>query len=125
MTLAPRTNVSNLVLTLTDRHSELAGKLESGDGTPVSDVFAIAFSTTRAHWGFGSRRVQAVRPDVDGRYAVADLPPGEYFLNALSDVDPDDWLDPAFLETLVPSSIKVTLGDGKRKVQNLRVGVAR
>jgi hypothetical protein len=66
-----------------------------------------------------------VRPDVDGRYAVADLPPGEYFLNALSDVDPDDWLVPAFLETLVPSSIRITIGDGEKKVQNLRVGVAR
>jgi hypothetical protein len=125
VTLAPRTTVSNLVLTLTDRHSELTGTLESSDGQPVSDVFVIAFSSTRAHWGLGSRRVQAVRPAIDGQYAIADLPPGEYFLSALSDVDQDEWLDPAFLETLVPSSLRITIGDGEKKVQNLRLGAAR
>jgi hypothetical protein len=120
-----RSNVTDLVVTLSDRHSELSGRLESTTGSPVSDVFVIAFSTTRSHWGLGSRRVHAVRPAVDGRYVIPDLPPGEYFLSALTDVDSDEWLDPAFLETLVKSSVTVAIGDGETRVQNLRLGVAR
>ena len=120
-----RSNVTDLVVTLSDRHSELSGRLESTTGAPVSDVFVIAFSTTRSHWGLGSRRVHAVRPAVDGRYAIPDLPPGEYFVSALTDVDSDEWLDPAFLESLVKTSVTVAIGDGETKVQNLRLGVAR
>jgi hypothetical protein len=120
-----RSNVEDLVVTLTDRHTELSGRLSSSDGAPVSDVFVLAFSATRSHWGLGSRRVQAVRPSVDGRYSIPDLPPGQYFVSALTDVDPDEWLDPAFLEKLVGSTVTVTIGDGERKVQDLRLGVSR
>jgi hypothetical protein len=41
---------------------------------------------------------------------------------ALTDLGPDELADPAFLEQLVPSALKVTVSDGENKIQDLRIG---
>jgi hypothetical protein len=116
------TTLTDVVVTVTDRHSEISGTLQQASGRPASDVFVIAYSADRRTWGPNSRRTKAVRPSVDGHYAIADLPPGDYFLAAIADVDPGEWEDPAFLSQLVPASLKLTIGDGEKKIQNLRLG---
>ncbi|MEZ5316246.1 MAG: carboxypeptidase-like regulatory domain-containing protein [Vicinamibacterales bacterium] len=113
---------ADVVITFTDRHSGISGTLQTASGDPASNVFVVAFAADRTFWGPGSRRVQAVRPDVDGHYAIADLPPGDYLLGALSDVDPEQFDDPAFLDQLVPASIRLPVAAGEQKVQDLRVG---
>ena len=61
-------------------------------------------------------------PGSDGMYKVQGLPAGEYYVCALTDLDPNDLYDPAFLEQLVAASFKITLADGETKVQNLKLG---
>jgi hypothetical protein len=111
-----------LVVTYADDAAELSGTLQTSTGAPASDVFVIAFSTDRSMWGVGARRVQAVRPAVDGRYMMKGLPPGEYYLAAVTDVDQDEWQDPAFLSELISASIKLTIAGSEKKVQDLRLG---
>ena len=110
-----------VTVTLTDKVTELSGTLQSASGAPASDVFVIAYASDRSLWGTGARRVQAVRPSVDGRYAITGLPPGDYLLAAVLDIDQNDWNDPAFLDQLVPASIKLTLAEGEKKTQSLRI----
>jgi hypothetical protein len=111
-----------LVVTMTRRHSTLSGAIETRTGGPASDIFVIAFAIDSAMWGPNARRVQAVRPGVDGRYAMTDLPPGDYLLAAVTDVDPDEWQNPAFLATLVSSAVKITVGAGETAAPTLRIG---
>jgi hypothetical protein len=113
----------NVVLSMSDRHTELSGTLRTSTGQPHADVFVIAFSTDRAMWGPSARRVRAVRPGSDGRFSMPDLPPGEYLLGVVTDIEPEDWQNPALLERLAPTSVKVTLGDGEKKVQDLQLGI--
>lgn len=115
-------NLSGLVVTITDKRTELSGTLQTASGAPASDVFVIAYSANRAHWGPAARRVQAVRPGLDGRFTIKDLPAGDYLLAAVLDIDDRDWEDPAFLEQLVPGSIPIALAEGERKTQDLRIG---
>jgi len=56
---------------------------------------------------------------------MADLPPGDSFLGAVTDIDPDDWQSPALLDQLVPTSVKVTIGEGEKKMQDLQLGRPR
>jgi hypothetical protein len=112
----------NVVVSMSDRHTELSGTLRTSTGQPGADVFVIAFSTDRTMWGPGARRVRAVRPDADGHFSMPDLPPGDYLLGAVTDIDPDDWQNPAVLDQLVPASVNVTIGEGEKKVQDLQVG---
>ena len=116
------TNLAGVEVTFTDRRSELSGTLQTAAGDAASDVFVIAYAADRRLWGPNARRVQAVRPGIDGKYVIKDLPAGDYLLAAVTDVDQDEWQDPAFLERLQPSSVKVTIAEGEKKTLDLRIG---
>jgi hypothetical protein len=66
--------------------------------------------------------VQSTRPATDGQFAVRDLPAGDYYIAALTDVAPEDLGDATFLAGLVSSAVKVTLAEGEKKTQDLRIG---
>jgi hypothetical protein len=65
--------------------------------------------------------VRTARPNTDGRFVFRDLPAGDYLLAALTDIEPSDLGDEAFLEALVSGAVPVSLGDGERKTQDLRL----
>jgi len=114
-------DVSGLVVTFTDRPAALSGTLLDGTGRPAPQFFVLVYSTNRAFWTPNSRRTRPVRAGVDGSYRLSGLPPGEYFLCALTEIDPEQQYDPAYLEQFVAASIKITIGDGEKKVQDLRI----
>ena len=111
-----------LVIAYDDRPTSLSGKLETAGGAPASDVFVLAFAADRNLWGPYTRRIKAVRPGVDGSFAFQGLPAGDYLLAAITDADPEDWQDPAFLEELLAASVRITLIGGQPVVQSLRIG---
>ena len=81
----------------------------------------MVFSTDRAYWTAGSRRVQLARPASDGAYRLTGLPAGEYFVCVLTDLDRSQMYDSSFLESLVSGSFKITLADGEKKTQPLKL----
>ncbi len=115
------TDLSGIVVTLTDRPSELSGRVFDGASQPFSAYPLVVFSANRAHWGPGSRRTHAVQPALDGSYVVAGLPPGDYYLAAVTELDTRELGSAAFLESLIGSALKVTLGNGERKTQDVRL----
>ena len=112
----------SMTLVLSNRHTELSGTLTTAAGAGASDVFVLAFPAESALRRPGSRRVQAVRPDSNGRFVIENLPAGRYLLCALIDVDEGEWNDPGFFDPLVPAAAAVTLADGEKRIQNLRLG---
>ena len=118
--IAPGEGVA-LTITFTDRPSELSGTLQTASGTLTPTYSIVVFTTDRSLWMPAARRVRMVRPGADGRYVVPDIPPGEYFIAALTDIEPGAWHDRAFLEALVPAAIRVTVGEGERKIQNIQI----
>jgi hypothetical protein len=110
-----------LVVTFTDRSQPLSGTLVDAGGQPTSDYFIVAFSTERRFWTPGSRRVAQARPGNTGAFSITTLPPGEYYLCAVTDVDSNELYDAVFLESLIRAASKVTLADGEQKVQNLKL----
>jgi hypothetical protein len=79
------------------------------------------FPADRALWAAGYRRVRHQRPATNGRFVIDELPPGDYFLAVLPDLDPLSWNSPEMLGSLVERSTRVTLREGERKIQDLRV----
>jgi hypothetical protein len=117
----PNVRLRDVVITLSDKRTEIAGVLQSASGQPTTDYYVIAFSADRALWRQGSRRNQSARPATDGRFVFTDLPAGEYFIAALTDLDPAEWQDPAFLDQIAPAAIKVTLAEGEKKRTDIRI----
>ena len=70
------------------------------------------------------RAIETRDRSADGRFVFADLPPGEYLIAALTDLDPIDLQDPAFLEQIASAGAKVTIAEGEKKVQDLKMGGA-
>jgi len=112
----------DLVVTFTDRPTQLGGRLQDVSGRAAPDYFIIVFTADRSFWTPASRRVRMIRPATDGAFATVGLPPGEYFIGALLDVERGEWYDPRFLEALAKASVKVALRAGETTTQDLRVG---
>jgi hypothetical protein len=118
----PGRDVENVMVTLTDRPSEISGTLFDQLDRPAPEYAIVAFSTERAHWTTAPRRMSGVvKVGSDGTFVVRGLPPGEYFLTALIDLDPSQLADPKVLEYLATASIRITLGEGEKKVQDLKL----
>ena len=117
----PGRSVEGAVVTFTDHPTELSGDLQAATGVPTSEYFIIVFATDKKFWTPASRRTVMARPAMTGRYSIRNLPPGEYFIAAVTDVEQGDWFDPKFLERLVDASVRVTLGEGDKKIQDLRL----
>ncbi len=120
--ILPRQSHTDLVVTFTDRQTELSGVLVDRNGQPTPQFFLLVYPVDRGLWTSGSRWIKPARASVDGSYRITGLPAGDYFLCALTELDTDQQFDPGYLDQLVEASIKLTLAEGERRVQNLRVG---
>jgi hypothetical protein len=114
--------IKDLVVTFTDKLSQISGTLQDASGKPVVGYPIVVFSTNRASWTFGSRRIAQAHPANDGTYKIQGLPAGEYYVCALTDLDPNDLYDPVFLDQLAAASFKISLAEGETKVQDLKLG---
>jgi hypothetical protein len=115
-------DLAGLVVTLTDRTTWLLGTLQDASGRLTSDFTVVVFPFDAAYWLPQARRIQATRPSTDGHYGFRGLPPGDYRVAVVPDVEPGQWYDPNWLRQVLPSAVPVTLGDGERHLQDLRVG---
>jgi hypothetical protein len=120
--ITPDVNPGPVVVTLSNRPAEITGTLFDAAGRPTPDYFVVIFSTDRAYWLEGSRRLRPpVRPASNGTFRVGPLVPGSYYVAALIDVDPEDLYDREFLEQVAAGALTVTLADAERKVQDLKL----
>jgi hypothetical protein len=121
-TVVPDANViPSAVITLTDRHTSLAGTVQASAAHPASDYVIVLFPADPA-LRRAARRVKTTRADTAGRYRFADLQGGDFLIAALADFLPEDLDDPTFLDSLVASALKVSLVEGQDKTQDLRIG---
>ena len=119
-------SITDVELTFSDQHTHLSGVVTVATGTPLAACYVIAFPGDRALWpASGSayyRRLTYRRPATNGRFVFESLPPGDYFLGVVPHLDPIGWRTPEFLESLVERATRVTLREGERKIQDVRVG---
>jgi len=122
--IRPGQDVEDVVVEFIDQASELSGLVTDADGQPVGGLTIVAFSADPGRWtpALASRFLRIMPLGTDGRYRVPALPAGEYYLAALAEMDQADLRDPAFLELLAQSAIRVTLAPGEKVVQDIRLG---
>ena len=117
----PNQSITGAVVTFVDRQSELTGTIVNERAQPVPDYSLIVYPADQRFWTPQSRRIQSTRPATDGRFAFRNLPAGEYRLVPVYDPEPGSWFDPAFLQQLESASVRVSIADGEKKEQSLRV----
>lgn len=121
--VSPGQNVGDVVITFTDKTSELSGTLLDGNGKPTPEFSILLFPTDKGMWSSRSRRLRPPsRPGADGKFKFTNLLAGDYYLAALTDFEPQDVYKPEFLEQVAPIALKITIGEGEKKVQDLKIG---
>ena len=87
-----------------------------------NDLSVILLHRHRLHryWTPRSRRIETVRPDINGRFSFSGLPAGEYVVAVAG---PDLFGRPvsSMLRILQSGSIVTTLRDGEKKMLDLQV----
>jgi uncharacterized protein (DUF2141 family) len=119
--LEPDTNAPSLALQFGDRNTDLKGVLTDAMGAATADYSVVIFPEDQRYWVPYARRMRSTRPATDGKFAFVGLPPGDYRIAAVTDVETGEWLDPEFLRQLLPASISVRLADGQQVTQDIRV----
>ncbi|HEX5216946.1 MAG TPA: carboxypeptidase regulatory-like domain-containing protein [Vicinamibacterales bacterium] len=119
---APR----EIVVTYTDRWQEISGRLQLANGAPATDYAVVVFPADRNHWIYESRRIAIARPGSNGQFTFGGpgpttLPPGNYLIAAVTDIERGEQFNPAFLAALAQAAIPVVVKPGERKIQDLAV----
>jgi hypothetical protein len=122
ISLALGQNLADVAVTLTNRHTELTGTLQDPAGGPTSEFVIMVFPANRSFWISGSRRIQLAQLGTDGTFSIKDLPAGDYLVAALTDVDASALYESSYLEEVARQSLLVTIREGGRTLQNLRIG---
>jgi uncharacterized protein (DUF2141 family) len=121
LVIEPNHEVGGAILTFTDRTQEVSGMIQDPMGRPTADFTIIVFPSDKNYWVPLSRRIVSARPITDGRFTLQNLPPGDYRLTAVTDVEPGEWYNPDFLQQLMGASIPISLQAGEKKIQDIRV----
>jgi hypothetical protein len=115
-------DVGDVAVVMTDQVGEVSGTLLHSDNRPASEYHVLVFPTDKSAWTQVSQRMRPpVRPASDGRFRVTPLPPGEYYMTVLSHFDPSNLYDASFLEQVAAAAFKITLAEGEKKVQDIKV----
>ena len=118
--IKPGQNVDNVTVVLSDRSTQLSGTVRDARNAAAPALTVIAFSTEPQFWRAQSRHIQTRRTGQTGTYDLRGLPPGDYYVIAVEDVEQGEWFDPAYLDSVKDKATRVTLRDGDKKTQDLR-----
>ena len=121
----PGRHYENVRIVVTDLRSQVRVRASEMDGTPTGEYVAIAFPVQRERWRHADRYIKAAsplppsflgRPDPSGTggepgrsVRLIGLPPGDYYLIAVDDIEYGATRDPVVLETLALRATRVTV----------------
>jgi protocatechuate 3,4-dioxygenase beta subunit len=116
-------DVTDLVITFTDRWSGLGGTVHDSTGNPDASAIVVVFPANVEGWrNYGSvpRRLKSGATNATGAFAISSLPPGDYYAVAIPEDQSDEWRDPKTLDVLARIATTVTIAEGEHRTIELR-----
>jgi hypothetical protein len=119
--IAAGEEIPDVVVTFTDRATELSGTLFDASGQPAPGFYVVVIPRDERFWTPGTRRMPApARAATDGAFRFIGLPPGTFVLAAATSAEPEQLADPSWLRQLIAAGVEVVLAEGEKKTQNVR-----
>ncbi|HEY3091993.1 MAG TPA: carboxypeptidase-like regulatory domain-containing protein [Vicinamibacterales bacterium] len=116
------TESSGLQIIVSDKVSDLNGKVATAKGEITRDYTVVVFPDDPAKWTFPSRFVKTARADQQGQFRIRALPPDDRYLAVAVDyLEDGEGADPQFLEQIKGRATQFTLADGEAKSLDLKV----
>jgi hypothetical protein len=116
------TDNSGLQVILTDKVSDVNGKVATARGDATRDYTVVVFPDDPTKWAFPSRFVKTARADQQGQFRIRALPPDNRYLAVAVDyLEDGEGADPLFLEQIKDRASPFALGDGESKSLDLKI----
>ncbi len=113
--------VAGVVIVLSKRVTALSGLVADSRNRPVLDATVVVFPEDERLWTFQSRFVQTARPDQEGRYRIAALPPTDHYLIvAVQGLEDGQAGDPEFLASIKGAAAPFALNEGENKAVDVK-----
>jgi hypothetical protein len=117
--------VSDVLVTFSDAPLASVGGRVTGTraaGAPP-DESVVLFSADRRHWPewpAARARFRRVALGTDDSFAIAGLPPGDYFIAVVSDAAAAEWQEAAKYEALARTATKIQIAEGEKKTVEVK-----
>lgn len=115
-------DLTNVVVTMTDKRSTLSGTVQSSTGAGVGGS-VVVFPAAWREWitnGMNPQLVRLMRTQTPN-FTIGGLVPGEYLVVAVGNEVAPDVQDPTVFEALARSATTVTLIEGDTRTITLRI----
>jgi hypothetical protein len=114
--------VSGLQILVTDRVTELNGKVTNQKGEPTRDYTVVVFPEDSDKWTHPSRYLRSARADQEGLFKIRALPPDvQYYAVAVDYIEEGQGGDPEFLREMVDRATRFTIASGELKALDLKL----
>ena len=111
-----------LEIVFTRRWSQLSGTVTDERGQTVGDAWVLIFADDENKWVPQSRFVKATRTNAKAEYRMPPLHPhSDYLIIVVPDMEPNQWQDPEFLQSIRDRATRLSLAAEETKVHNLRI----
>lgn len=116
---APGRTHEGLQIVFSQKTTEISGAVSDGRGKPVLDATVVVFPANRERWTYLSRYVRTIRPDTNGRFSIRNLPPEEYLIVAVRNLEQGQGSDPDFLARAGEEAKSFSLAEAETKVVDI------
>jgi carboxypeptidase family protein len=123
--VTPGQRISGVDIELTTKIATVSGLVTNARGEPARDCTVVLFSTDTKRWKPGSRYVRTARPDQEGRFKLSSLPPSDYYIVAVDNLEPGQWADAEFLERVAAGARRLSIAEGETPTVNLELTTGR
>ena len=112
----------DVVITVTDRPSEVSGVVRNDRLAPVAGATVIAQPASRGPTSpVNAALARLVRTDANGAYAFFALPAGEYSITAVDERALEGWQETRRLEAIRTAGVRVSVKDGEFRPLDLHL----
>jgi hypothetical protein len=123
--IAPGRTIDDVELVVSGKVTELSGLVTDGMNRPVTDASIVIFHGDKDRWGVASRYLRSTRPDANGKYSLRVTPSEGYRAVVVRGLEDGQAADPEFLTRALDHATAFDIGEGERKVLNLKLGEIR
>ena len=122
---APGQTVEGVQIVFTRKVTVVSGTITDTRGRPDLDATVVAFAQDARRWTPMTRFTRSARPNQDGRYTLRGLPPEDYFVAVVKEIEPGRLADPEYLESLRDQAVRITIGEAETKALDLKSPLPR
>ena len=116
---------TEIVVSITDRPTVIEGAVRNSNNVLSSGATVVIMPVSSPDSGWNPNRSRVTRASMNGLFAVAGLPPGEYLVVAFDDAAGEGLQDERILRQLHTLATRVSLRDGESRSLQMRLSVVR